>query len=155
MAETCEQTMKDGDVYFWHWKKPGDFMPYHCWAQKAVVINGFLKDTYWHDGGEKPLNVDDIKAEYQGNIHEMAVIHENEIDYYRPEDVVDMRHANSSRAKIYVKQGTIRNAACMRKHIKYRIECAEREIRMAESLIERLREAEAKIEESCLDEVYL
>ena len=130
-------------------------MPYHCRAQKAVVVRGMLKDTFWHDGGEKPLRLEDIDIEYQGNIHVMREILDHETNYYRPKDVVDMRHSNSSRAKIYIKPGTIRNADRMREHIDYRIERAEAEIRSAESLIERLSEARGAIAVGNLDKIYL
>lgn len=147
--------LKDGDVYFWRWKAPKDFMPYHCRSQIAVVENGVLKDTFWSSGGERMLRPEDIETEYQGNIHEMTEIREYEVDYYRPEDVVDMRHSNSSRAKIYAKPGAARNADCMLAHIQYRIERAQSEIRSAESLIERLREEETKIKAGELEEIYL
>lgn len=148
--------MRDGDIYFWSWSVPESHsFGYHCWARKAIVKNGVLRDTYWHGSGEKELNLDIVNIEYQGNIHEMTEISKHEVDYYRPEDVVDMRHANSGRASIYVKPGASRDAKIMRKHIDYRIERAKGEIRSAESLIERLMEARAEIDVGNLDKVYL
>ena len=130
-------------------------MPYHCRAQKAVVVGGMLKDTFWHDGGENALRIEDIDIEYQGNLHEMAEIRDHETNYYRPEDVVDMRHSNSSRATIYVKPGVKRNVDRMREHLDYRIERARAEISSAESLIERLAEAKDLVDAGSLKEVYL
>ena len=146
--------MRDGDVYFWTWLSQKDFMPYHCWAGKAIVKDGQLRDTFWSTE-QKVLKMQDVDAQYQGNIHDMTEIREHEISYYRSEDVVDMRHSNSTRAKIYIKPGVARNADAMREHINYRIECAESTIRSQQSLIERLAEAKSAIDAGNLDDVYL
>ena len=146
--------MKDGDIFFWSWKD-FDGRSYHCRSRKAVAKGGVLRDTFWSGNSEGFLCLDDIQAEFQGNIHEMNEIPEHRIIYYRSEDIVDMRHSNSSRAPVYLKAGVTRDSDTMLAHAQYQIERSEGEIRMAKDRIERLNEAVAKIDAGDLDKVYL
>lgn len=135
--------MKDGDIYFWRWKShDGRRAPYHCKSGKGVVHNGVLRDTFWSRTGDgDAIDLDEVDAEYQGNVNEMSVIDEREIDLCRPEDVVDMRHSNSSAAAIYLKPGAGRDADAMTQHFRCQIEREESAIRTANDRIGRLLEA--------------
>lgn len=151
--------MKDGDVYFWRWKDDGrhkdcgSYGSYHCWSRIAVVKNGILCDTYWFDC--KSRVPEDVVIKWQGNIHEMTEINKHEAEYYRPEDKVDMRHANNSGGPIYLKAEAERNSDIMRELAEYQVERSESEIRMAESRIEQLNEAIAEINAGRLDSIYI
>lgn len=149
--------MKDGDIFFWSWKdSESRFMPYHCYSRKAIVADGCLVDTFWSTGGSNAvLDLEKVDVSYQGNQNEMETIHASEIDYYRPEDVVDMRHSNDSRAPIYIKGGAVRNQEAVLSHLRYKRERAEADIRYAQGLIQQLDEAIAAAECGQLDGVYL
>ena len=145
--------MEDGDIFFWRWKNPEN-RSYHCRSRMALVKDGVLRDTFW-SGTEGALRLDDIKIEYQGNSHEMSEISEHTIPYYRSEDIVDMRHGNSSMAPVYLRAGAGRDYETMRAHARYLIERSEGEIRMAKHRIERLNDELAMIDAHKLDKVYL
>ncbi len=147
--------MKDGDIYFWKWKTHEDrFMPYHCKSTKSVAHDGTLYDTYWGHRGES-VKVEDVFLTFKGNINTLVEIPEYDIDYYRHEDVVDMRHANSSMGKVYIQAGAKRDAAIMREIAVYQIERNESEIRMARHTIERLNEIIAQIDAGDLDSISI
>lgn len=149
-------SMKEGDIFFWQWKNlEGRLMPSHCCSHKAVFKRGVLRDTFWSGNSEGALRLEDIETEYQGNIHQMTEISAPNTHYYRPQDIVDMRHSNHSRAPVYLKAGATRDPETMRAHAQYQIERSESEIRMAKDRIERLNEAVAKIDAGKLDKVYL
>ena len=150
--------MKDGDIYFWRWKdsisRP---YAYHCYSQKAVVVKGTLRDTYWHDyemSGERILPLDKVDLTYMGNRDEMTAIQRHEAAYYKPDDVVDMAHANASRAPVYIKPGAERDPATMMAFLEYKIEREESSIRSATNSIERLRKDIQAVQEGRLNEVY-
>ena len=108
--------MKEGDIFRWSWKNEkgrGFGFPYHCQSQIAVVgENGVPYDTYWSDQS-RSLNPEHIETKYLGNANEMSKIGAQEVDYYRPEDVVDTRHSNAISAPIYLKAGATRDAETM------------------------------------------
>lgn len=152
--------MKNGDIYFWRWKDDkrhadcAPFRSYHCYSRKAVVRDGALYDTYWSDH-RNPLTMDDVIITYQGNPDRMAAISEGDANYYRSEDLVDMRHGNSSSAKIYVKTGVQRNPAVMREYLEHEIEKAESSIRVAQRHIELLDDAISLLDNGHFDLVRL
>lgn len=146
--------MRDGDIYFWSWKNASErFMPYHCCARIAVVKNGVLLDTFWHGSDNKVITRKVATLTYKGNVDEMRTIHEGEIDYYRHEDVVDMRHPNDSRAPIYVKKEASRNAARMTERLLWRLESERSKISFAEGQIAELEDALEKVASGLLEEV--
>lgn len=151
--------MKDGDVYHWRWKNEGrhkDCAPYHsyhCYSRIAVAKNGVLYDTYW---GHNKRRLDPVQviARFQGNIHEMTEI-TGSLAYYRPQDIVDMRHANSSREKVYLKVGAKRDAETMRQHLEYQLKRSADEIIRRQDRIAELKSELAKLDAGLIDEVYL
>ena len=137
--------MKDGDIFTWTFKGDnidyGSYGSYHCYSQKAVFENGRLYDTYWSSGGRcRALDPAKVNLTYRGNKHEMTEIREDEARFYRPKDVVDMRHANASRAPIYIQPGATRDAATMRELIQSKIERETATIKSSHRYIERLEE---------------
>lgn len=139
--------MRDGDIYFWSWKDASErFMPYHCCARIAVVKNGILRDTYLTGTSDNRIITADVAdLTYKGNIEDMRSIHWGEVDFYRSEDVVDMRHPNDSRAPIYVKKDATRDAAGMIEALRYQIERELSKIRSSEHRITELEGALAKV----------
>ena len=148
-----KRTLIEDDIFFWSWKDPS-IHSYHCKSQIAIVQRGKLRDTFWC-GNEGVLNLKDIKIRYQGNIHEMTVISSYTTPYYRPRDIVDMRHSNSSQAPVYLKPRAARSQSAMRIHVKYLIEKSESDIQMAKMKIDLFGEALKVIETDELDKVYL
>lgn len=136
--------MKDGDIYTWRFKpevyKSRDKYgtPYHCKSLIAVANkDGKLYDTFWGLSYDSYcLTPDECELTFQGNPEDMTVIQPHEYVFYRPEDLVDMRHSNSFNELIYVKPGCARNADVMREYYKTRIDDADREIRSASHRIE-------------------
>ena len=148
--------MKDGDIYFWKWKNDiYRFMPYHCLSCKAIARDGQLVDTFWHDSDNRVLSMDEIDAEFMGNEHDMSQISKREIDYYRREDVVDMRHANNSSAPIYVKVGAQRDPAVILEHLRYQVEKTESAIRSAQHDIKLLNGQIEAVNAGRLADVYM
>lgn len=149
--------MKDGDIYFWSWKTSTDrHIPYHCKSGKAVAKGEALYDTYWSSSGsDDRLDIEKVDMQYKGNIYEMTIINEWEAVYYRSNDIVDMRHANSSSAKVYIKPGVSRDPETMREFAKYQIEKSKGEIRIARSRIEQLNTAIASINMGELSDVHI
>lgn len=151
--------MKDGDIFHWTFKgenvQHGPFGSYHCCSQIAVFENGVLRDTYWSAGGScRTVDPAKVNLTYRGNKRKMTEIRESVIQFYRPEDVVDMRHSNNSRAPIYIKPGAERDAETMRENIRWKIERCKSEINSANRRIEMLHEDLAKIEAGDLNKVY-
>lgn len=149
--------MKNGDIYFWRWKEPRETMPYHCCACKAEFANGLLMDTFWYPGSDSQYRWTAEEAEerlfleYRGNENEMRPITEQEIDYYNSCDVVDMRHSNNSRAPIYVHKDAKRNQGRMLDYLEGKREREESKIRISQSTLERIAEAEKNVLAGDLD----
>ena len=145
--------MNEGDIYFWRYadESCANYSNlYHCKSRKAVVYKGRLIDTFWSslsDGAV--LDPSRVVLEFKGNKADLRTIREWEVKYYDAQDVVDMRHSNSSRAEIYVKAGALRSRDAMLKHI------AEMEdaIRSAKYRLELLAKSRADVMDGKLDEV--
>jgi len=165
MADTLEvqkTAMRDGDIYRWRWKDEardsdrGPYRSYHCKSQVAIVKGGSLYDTYWSYGGSDGwLNPDDIILTFWANMADLTEINSGLAVYYRRDDVVDMRHANSTRGPVYLKAGAARDAAIMLEYIASKIKDRKSDIRFAEYALERLAEAEAKVAAGNLDDVWI
>lgn len=154
--------MKDGDIYCWRYKDEiakggcGSWGAYHCKSQRARVRNGQLFDTYWSSPSDGSwLNPEEIDLEYLGNENELQEIPSSKVAYYDRSDVIDMRHMNNTRDKVYIKPGTKLSADAMMSHAKAKLEDAESDIRVAESRAERYREVITQIENGDLEKVFL
>lgn len=150
--------MKDGDIYFWRWKDDdrhrdcGPYRSYHCKSMKAICVRGMLIDTFWSDMSvEHSLNLDEVILTYKGNKETLVKISPHEASYYRPDDVVDMRHSNSTRGEVYIQPNAKRDPDIMRDIAKYQIECSESEIRVATNRIRRLEEILTAIDAGAID----
>lgn len=164
------QKPREGDIFRWRWKDEklhgdsGPWRSYHCKSQIAIFHSGEFYDTFWlhcyGDGwnfsSDRILRPDSITLEkHEGNYADMKRIRPYDAPYYRPEDIVDLRHSNDSNAPIYLRPGATRNAEVILEEIAYRRDRAEGEIRSAQHTIERLDAARALAEAGKLDEVYL
>lgn len=153
MKEQIE--LRDGDVFRWEWIDPPEHAPYWCKSQIAVVRGGELFDTYWEASSPTRILKDRVKLTLLGNLYEMTQITRGDEQYYDPADVVDMRHANSSRASIYIQPGAVRSAAKIVDRIRRKIEEAQNTKRHAELTIERLTETLAQVQKGeNLDSVW-
>lgn len=143
--------LNEGDVFFWEWKDPQDDRrpyAYHCYSCIAVVKGGLLIDTYWHDmSSDRAIDPARVTLDLKGNLATLEHINPWTARYYRPEDVVDMRHANSSGADVYVKPGAKRDPDIMRELGEYLIQRAESEIRMAGSRIDMIKASLKRIDD--------
>lgn len=165
MSETKEALeLRDGDIFRWRWKdaeRDADNAPYrsyHCKSQLAVVHNGRLYDTFWHDylgNSDCVVKREDVILVLLGNSNDMTKIDRWKTVYYRPEDIVDMRHSNISGAPVYLKAGAKRDPKTMLAMVKWQTEECRRNIKSAERKLEDLALAETMIADGRIDEVYL
>lgn len=149
-----EDTMilpKEGDLYRWYYRAPGDdrtYGRYHCCSNVAVFTQGRLRDTYWSISGEgRSFGADDLpKLElvYLGNLSDLEKKPKYEGDYYDDADIVDVTHSNGG--TFYIRKGAKRSAAKMLEVAKKRLEQAQSDERMAISKADQLRGAIARIE---------
>jgi len=155
--------MRDGDVYRWRFTDDelekrggaGPYKAYHCRSRIAIARNGVLYDTYWGDtSDDRVIGPENIVLELQGNLYDMTPISKYDLMYYRPEDIVDMRHSNSFSAKIYVQPGAKRDAETMRRYAQDKITEARRKIESAIHDVERYGGDLKMIELGCLDQVH-
>ena len=151
---------RNGDVFTWKYKpeeedrryNSGVHTAYWCKSRIAIVKDGQLIDTYWHGGGDSSvLDIDQIELEFQCNANEATRINRWERNYYRPEDVMDMSHPNNSGAPVYLKADAKRDPDIMRDFFRHKIECAESDVRMAQSRADEYRNALADVETGRVD----
>lgn len=141
------ENLKEGDIFRWRYKdeKPsdhGEYRRYHCKSRIAVFDGRSLRDTYWGETGyEGCLKLEDVVLEFQGNAHEMRQIPPGERVFYRYEDIMDMNHANNSRAAVYVKVGATRNPEAMKEYFEHQLDTANRSIEMGRRRISECKEA--------------
>ena len=151
--------MNDGDIYFWRYaddmgRNHSDL--YHCKSRKAVVVNGQIIDTFWSCSSDGlVLDPSRVVLEFKGNKSDLRAIRAWEVKYYDEQDVVDMRHSNSSSAEIYVKAGALRSRDAMLAHIAEMKSEQASIIRCAEHRLELLGRSEADVNAGRLDEVYV
>ena len=162
MVTETQQELRDGDIFRWRWRdddRHADNLPYrsyHCKSQWAIARSGAIYDTYWgHTSHDGLLRFSDVILTYVGNENDMDKIRPGAEVYYKPDDIVDMRHSNSSGAPIYRKAGAVRDYVAMRHEAASRLEDAQRELDRAKRKIERMEEALALIDGGDLDSVYL
>ena len=144
--------MKDGDIFRWRYKqhvidKNQDSINsgtlYWCCSQIAVYKNGKLRDTYWSSGcdgrrWEADQAKQDLNLEFLANGEDLEeTIHPQ---YYDPEDVVDIRHANQSRNGLYIRKGAKRSKKIMTALIKSKIGRKTSDIEWAKRQVEQLKE---------------
>lgn len=153
--------MKEGDIYSWRWRdddRHADCAPYrsyHCKSRLAVVRNGTLFDTYWFGYDQNSmLRPDDVILTLLGNASDMSKIRSWDVAYYKPADVVDMRHSNNSSGPIYLKSGATRDRNAMLTTAVARREEAISQRDSAAREIERMDEIVKLIEINALDKVY-
>lgn len=144
--------MKDGDIFHWSYKKPKDFMPYHCCSQIAIVRAGILEDTYWGMCGDSrhwtPQQAEELlDLTFVANFNDIEKTLEDVWAYYDETDIVDLGHPNNDRRQhVYLRKGAKRNATVMRATLLHTIERSESKIKWAQRTITECREALAKVE---------
>lgn len=159
-------TIKDGDIFRWRYadEKPEDlgaWRRYHCKSQIAIARAGWLQDTYWGDSSSNSCwkyneALAQLVLTYIGNFADLEAKERYMVEYYEPQDCVDISHPNSSRGHFYIRKGSERSAKKMREIIEYKIEKEESAIRVAGWRIETLTKELAKIDSGVpLEQVYL
>jgi hypothetical protein len=152
---------KNGDYYRWSYKEmpyPTDWtLSYWCKSRLAVVVDGSLYDTYWHDtAGRAWVDPDRVELEFIGNVHEFVESKYGEYLYYDRADILDTRHANDTNGKIYIRKGAERSREVMLEYAREKLERADSALRSAMYDLERwnLKVAEIEAAED-LKEVWL
>ena len=154
--------LREGNIYRWQWKDDardsdrGPYRSYHCKSQIAVVKNGRLLDTFWSGYEESSLlRREDVILTFWANVDDLAVIHHYQTPYYRPQDIVDLRHSNNSNGPVYLRKGAERDADTMLKVVSERIEESNREIVWHQRQLEEFAKFQELIRAGKLDEVWL
>jgi hypothetical protein len=147
--------MKDNDVYRWHWK-PGMEPMFGRYSNRAVVVDGELLDTFWHDWRQDKHRVDPDRAEltFLGNIDECREIKSWEVPYYDPADVISMAHSNNSGAPIYLTLTAGKSQSWMLARAEEKLADAQRAKERAERDIAEWNEKVSRVKAGDL-EVYL
>ena len=147
--------LREGDIYRWRWNDE-ERRSYHCKSQIAIVKGGKLLDTYWFGYDESNLlRPEAVTLTFWANVDDLLVIHSGMTSYYRPEDVVDLRHANNSSGPVYIRKGAKRDAATMLEVVSGRIKDSEREIVWHQRQLEEFAKFQGLIRAGKLDEVWL
>lgn len=145
---------RENDIYRWFWKD-GIRPPVGCYAYLAVFVDGGLRDTYWHDWKTQSwVGVDRVELTLLGNIDDCEEIRRHQVPYYRPEDIIDMRHSNSSSAPIYLKKSASKDQATILEYAEEKERQAYADKGRAERAIVEWEEKIRRIKEGDL-EVYL
>lgn len=149
----------EGDLFRWSFKKPSDHMPYHCCSQIAEFQDGMLRDTFWGLGfgsnGRKwtpEQALERLNLTFLANRADLIPSTSAAYKKYRHEDLVDLRHSNTSLETVYIKRGAEPSPEVMAEHLRYVIERSESEMRMAGNRIERASEQLRQIEAGELPE---
>ncbi len=150
--------MKNRDIYFWRYKDPAashaPYGNYHCKSCKAIVRNGELYDTFWNSGTDGRLNLNVVDITFKGSPSEMKELQVAEIDFYRSEDIVDMRHSNNTSAKVYARTGASRNMEAMQVYLQRKFDDANLMINRMNQRKENLRKELKHVSDGRLEEVY-
>ncbi len=140
--------IKPNDIYRWSYSADfikGRFEPY--WAVSRYAIcrafsDGelYLEDSFWSCGDNRRFYQDDVdnghvELKFLGNFDELEKLNDNP-EYYKPEDIVNLNHANSSRDNIYIRKGATRDINIIRKLIQDSIESQEIKIQSLQKTIE-------------------
>lgn len=139
--------LRENDICHWSWKE-GMRPIVGCYSHVAVVRDGKLFDTYWHGwetGSSSIVELDRVELTALGNIDDCTEIKAWDADYYAPTDIIDMRHANTSNAPIYLKNGSMRSQEWMLQRVEQRFNDAQRKKESAERDISRLQDVLKKI----------
>lgn len=157
-AEYSTQTATVGDLIegqIWRWRYKEDDRSYWCKSRIAVVKNGRLIDTYWSDlSSEHEVRVADVDLTFLCD-QTWPAIRAWEVAYYDAADIADTRHANSSRASVYLRPGAQRSAAAILTEIEQREETARSEISMAQHRLASMAKARDLVAAGKLSEVSL
>ena len=152
------QTAAVGDLIegqIWRWRYKEDDRSYWCKSRIAVVKNGRLIDTYWSNlSSEHEVRVADVDLTFLCD-QTWPEIRAWEAAYYDAADIADTRHANNSRASVYLRPGAQRSAAAILSEIEQREETAHSEISMAQSCLQQMTKARDLIAANKLSEVWL
>jgi len=146
----------DGQIYRWQWKDTsgwGQSDSYWCRSRIAIVKNGRLIDTYWSDGSlDHAVKFEDVDLTFMGD-EKWPKVSEGEAMRYDSADICDTRHANHSRAPIYVRPGAQLNKAAMLAVLNDREQEARSDIRIATWRLEEIAKQRADLEAGKLAEV--
>lgn len=133
--------LREHDVYRWHWKD-GKASIVGCYAHLAVVKDGVLRDTYWHDWHlTSRIEPEKVDLTLLGNIDDCEVIRVWDVPYYDPADIIDMNHSNNSRAPIYLKRGAVKSQKWMLSRAEHNLSEARRKKDQAECDIKKWSDA--------------
>jgi len=145
---------KENDIYRWHWKL-GKEPLFGCYAGIGVFVGGGLRDTFWHDWKTRSeIDLERADLTLLGNIDECDVISRWQTVYYDPADIIDMNHANTSTAPVYLKRSAEKSQKWMLARTKEKFAEANRTKERAERDIAELQDKIKRIKAGDL-EVYL
>lgn len=156
--------MRKGDIFDWQFKDEKlhtASYAYWCCTRRGVATDTLFLDTYWSDGGSRGRFTheraeQELTLTFVANYADLEKINPWEIGFYRPEDVVDMRHSNNSGEHVYKRKGTSKSREVMTNIAKQRVEDWKYAVDSAQdSLGTALAELEAITHDGDLEKIYL
>lgn len=145
--------LRENDVYRWDWKE-GMAPIVGCYAHLAVVVDGILRDTYWHDyAHSSAIYPEKVDLTLLGNIDDCDVIRAWDVPYYDPGDIIDMNHRNNSHASIYLKRGSVKSPSRMLEWAEFNLSNAQSLMNSAKRDVDRWSQAIAQIKAGDLEVV--
>ncbi len=140
--------IKLNDIYRWSYSSDyikGRFEPYWAVSRYGICCaysDGelYIEDTFWGCGDNRRFCQEDIdnghiELVYLGNFNELGKLTDNP-EYYKPEDIVNLNHSNSSSNNIYLRKGAARDVNCIKELIKSSIESQEMKIQSLQRTVE-------------------
>jgi hypothetical protein len=166
--------IKENDIFNWHYTdaKYKDLQKYwnnHSliyWCKSQICVakenadgSLYLEDTYWNgqpdsarfEISEVGITVD---LEYLGNFAELDKISGYNIDYYKPEDIVNLNHPNSSSGNIYRKKGAKKDLATIKSKLTHLMEEEQRKAYRASEKAGEYEEQLKNLTEENVDKVW-
>ena len=128
--------MTKGDIFRWYYKSTdGKFAPYHCRSCIAEFDGKFLCDTFWNTGGGHSWSQEraerELNLEFVANRSDLVEATNDAKRFYKSEDVVDLRHSNSTTTPLYIRRGAVRDKNVMQASLEENVQKAERAIEWA------------------------
>lgn len=165
MTSSNSISLKDGDVYRWSYRDPGDdaaYGRYHCCSMIAIVHAGKLRDTYWQIGESfsdgRSFGVDalyKLNLTFLGNLSDFEKVRDHNSDYYADDDVMNLNHSNSTSGNFYLRKRAVRCPKKMLQIAELKLEQSKSDERFFANRSERLREAITQIKSGDHLNVYL
>lgn len=155
--------VKKGDIFRWYYKSiAGKFSPYHCCSCIAEFNGNRLYDTFWNTGLTDGKSWTPEEAERKleltliANRDDLVKTGNDARRLYKKEDIVDLRHSNSTTTPLYIRRGAVRDKGVMQASLEENVQKAESAIEWANRRISENMVLLGELEDGKrLDDIYI